>query len=171
MSDNPDRRTVLMGGLLAPLLLPGAAAAREMFAWQRGIDYSGALVPLRPTPVGGGLFLGYVGIGSPGEFADWDRGRRLPTWSPVMVVFSRSADDYNDRTRRVQALDYGLSRHSLTFHGRSRLGPVSLRLAFTPAAHAILSRHENTGSVVARGLVSVGGRRIADVPFSYTVGE
>ena len=47
-----------------------------MFAHQSGLDYTGYLYPTRPIAVGGGLYLGYVGIGSPSEFRDWERGPR-----------------------------------------------------------------------------------------------
>ena len=130
----------------------------------------------------GNLKLSSLNIGEPGDFADWEAGKRLSTYAPIFLVFddvtsptavNEIGQAYHTVSVRVMPTAYRVDGQGVSFHGvDSKLGAVTLRGTFDLAAlSAARAAGEASSKPVLRGDLQIGDRNFRDLSSLYYPGD
>lgn len=151
------------------------------FHHEEGLNATGYYLPATTIRVAN-FQLSNITLGSGSDFTEWENGRRSSEFGPVMVQF----DDVSSPMRagetggqshtvnvRVLPTAYNVDSHTLSFAGTATgVGAVVLQARFDQEAlHHAVGSSETTQTPVARGSMTIGGRRFENVAFSYFAGD
>lgn len=168
----------------APASTPAAPASPapviEGFSHQAGFDASGYLMPQAEVRVGS-YRLTHVGLGSPSDFTQWEKGDHSSTFGPILLEFEDTSSPVQTNemggethtvSARVLPVAYAFGPDGVSFRGQDpKLGEVILTGKFDVAA-LDAARAEGSGSqAVLTGELRVGGGAPRPVSFLYWVGD
>lgn len=164
----------------APAAPTSPAPVIEGFSHQAGFDASGYLMPQAEVRVGT-YRLTHVGLGSPSDFTQWEKGDHSSTFGPILLEFEDTSSPVQTNemggeshtvSARVLPAAYAFGPDGVSFRGQDpRLGAVILTGKFDLAALEA-ARAEGSGSqAVLTGELRVGGGAPTPVSFLYWVGD
>jgi len=182
--------SAVLGAAVAPgqpaLAKPRPAAApaptSSKFVHARGLDMFGYYMPTSETRVGR-FKLENISLGSPADFAKWERGQRSRTYAPVMVVVSdlkspkrtnELGQEFHTVQIRVLPESYRVEPGYFEFTGHdARLGRVVISGAFDAKALARARRAGPNGgqATVITGGMEFAGERIRNISFFWFAGD
>ena len=160
----------------------GPAAPTPGFTHDKGADLFGYFLPAKEVKVGNWR-LTALSLGQEGEFADWEAGKRMATYAPVMLEFEdvTSPTQTNELgqtvhkvTTRVLPTSYAVSGGKLAFAGQdAKLGPVGFAGAIDLAAlKASKAKGPNGGpQTILRGDLKVGAAEFKGLEFTWFGGD
>lgn len=167
------------GGRKATETGPAPAPVTAVFASSLSGDVSGYYLPTQEVRVGQwkvrNLFVGQVS-----DFADWEAGRRMGAFAPVMIeledetspMTATELGEVRSGQVRVLPTHYQVTDDRIAFEGRADgVGEVRFDGRLDQEALAVSRRNLGDEGVVVTGALQIGGRRFGDVRLRWWAGD
>ena len=160
---------------------PPALAGPAGFHHQAGFDAQGFYMPVQEVRVGA-LLLDHVGVGSPNDFEQWEKGDREGVYGPILLQFDDTTSpvienemggEVHSVNVRILPTAYNFDSHTLSFAGTdAKLGKVVFEARFDgEALRRALESGESAQVTVLRGTLVIGAKRFENVSLTYFAGD
>ena len=151
----------------------------SQFVHPRSFEVFGYYIPSSPIRVGP-YQLDHLSMGSPAEFAAWERGQRSATYAPVMLVFSDTrspmatnelGQEHHTVEIRILPDSYRVIPGQIEFRGRERRVGLVILSGGIDARALARAKRQNMPETVVRGGLAAGGERTRNISFTYFAGD
>lgn len=156
-----------------------AAPPPAAFASSLTGDISGYYLPTQEVKVGKWLVKDLF-VGQTSDFADWEAGRRMGTFAPVMIeledetspMTATELGEVRSGQIRVLPTRYHLSDDRIAFEGRADdVGEVRFDGRLDQEALATSRRNLGDEGAVVTGTLQIGGRSFGGVRLRWWAGD
>lgn len=161
--------------------VPPTPPALEGFSHETALDLQGYYIPQPGTePKAGALKLMNLTLGTPSDFSQWEAGKRMATYGPVLIEFEdgntplvkNELGGENRQSVRILPDAYRFDGKGVSFKGHHpTLGDITFVGTFDRKALDDVRQVGYGEGVVLRGRLTIGSQAFDNLAFTYFGGD